>query len=278
MKFLPALLAAFAAVSASLPAQPLDAEFGTSAVTTLSEIRPDNNFGKEIHFSVGTLQNPLGIEPFLYPRNRGLIQFDIASNIPAGATIVSAQLTLWVILQPPADEGSPNMTFDVHRMISSWVEGEGVAGGGPAVGRPALEGETTWNNRQHGLVSWAEPGGQAGVDFLATPSTSIFIGSPDVGQTDCNPCSTQASEILAADVQFWLDNPSQNHGWMIKAEDEILAWSTKQFMVPESQIDEYPRLSITYTLAAVPEPSTLALASLGALALLPLLRRRIARH
>ncbi len=254
-------------------AETFSVEFGSSSATTLSEIRPNNNFGKEIHFAAGTLQNPLGTEPFLYPRNRGLIQFDIASNIPAGATILSAQLVLWVILQPPADEGQPNMTFDIHRMLSSWVEGEGVAGGGPPIGSPALEGETTWNSRQHGLLAWGAPGGDAGVDYFATPSTSIFVGSPDVGQTDCNPCGSAISLMLAADVQYWLDNPTQNHGLLIKAQDEIAAWSTKQFMVPESQIDDFPRLTVTYTVEAVPEPSTLAFVGVGTLALLPLLRR-----
>jgi hypothetical protein len=258
-------------------AQPVEAELGSLAATTLQERRPNNNFGKEIHFAAGTLQNPEGLEPFLYPRNRGLIQFDIAGHIPVGATILSAQLIVWVILQPRADEGMPNMNFDLHRMLVPWTEGDGLAGGGPPVGRPALEGETTWNNRLHGLSAWGTPGGMAGVDYATQVSGSFFAGQPEEGQTDCNPCGTPFSMLLAADVQYWLDNPSQNHGWLIKAEDEISAWSTKQFMVPESLIDDYPRLAVTYTMEVVPEPSTVVLAGLGALALVPLLRRRAAR-
>jgi hypothetical protein len=274
------LLAAVTLSALACAGQIIETEFGSMAATTLQEFRPDNNFGKEVHFAVGTLQNASSILPppeFPFPRNRGLIQFDIAGHIPVGATILSAQVVVWVIVQPPADEGMPNMSFDLHRMLVPWVEGEGFAGGGPPVGRPALEGETTWNNRLHGISAWGTPGGMAGVDYSSHSSGSFFAGQPELGNTDCNPCGTPPSMLLAADVQYWLDNPSENHGWLIKAEDEISAWSTKQFMVPESQIDDYPRLAVTYTFETVPEPSTVAFTAIGVLALFPLLRRRAVR-
>src|SRR5205823_5423166 len=62
------------------------------ADTTLQQAFPDNNFGGGTSFTAGGRRNG-GI-------TRALVQFDIAGNLPAGAVISSASLTLTVVSVP----------------------------------------------------------------------------------------------------------------------------------------------------------------------------------
>src|SRR5436190_525904 len=137
----------------------------SEADTTLIETAPDNNLGGADFFNAGTAGNG--------NRNRALLLFNPVELIPAGAVITSAQLSLTVVRQP--NSGLQNSTFSLRRVFQSWNEGAQNWGEqGPGQGLPAEMGEATWNHRFSGGTLWSQPGGQAGVDFSTTLSSTAF--------------------------------------------------------------------------------------------------------
>ena len=77
---------------------------------------------------------------------------------------------------------------------------------------------------------------------------------------------------LAADVQFWLDNPSSDFGWILFGEEgSATSTNVKRFDTHENTGAgvEPPTLTIDFT---VPEPASFALLGLGGVLLL---RRRM---
>jgi hypothetical protein len=215
------------------------------ADTALLEVSPNNNIGGQPFFSAGTTQNG--------PRTRGLVQFDF-TTLPVGAVVQSAELVFEVTGQPV--DGLEVDTFSLHRVLQAWGEGTKtfVNPASPGQGVPATAGEATWNQRQSGFATWAVPGGQAGVDFVAAGSTEQTIFSAGL------PYSFPSTEALVADVQYWLAHPEANFGWMLKAQNEELRFTARRFGAHESEQDT-PRLFLSYTV--VPEPGTGVLLGLG---------------
>lgn len=176
---------------------------------------------------------------------RGLVAFDIASNIPAGATIDSATVTLYLGQAPSTTLRS----IELHRLNVNW--GEGTAGTGSAIGgsgngfSPAAGG-ATWNEGMPG-IPWT-----AGGDFVATASASVSVGNTiDV------PSVWASTPSLVSDVQNWLTNPASNFGWELVNAGESTSQTVKAFYSREAtQVGFRPSLTIAYT---VPEPAAAAL-------------------
>ena len=223
------------------------------ADTTLIAVNPDNNLGGKSYFNSGTTQN--------FTKNRGLIQFDPLASIPVGAMIQSVTVQFEVLGQPV--DGYAAGTFGLHRMLVSWGEGDKSPTTQVGLGLPASPGEATWNSRFHGMdMPWSQPGGEAGVDFVSQASVSDVIY--DVGNS---PYIFGSTPGLVADVQYWVDNPSENYGWMLLLADESVDFTARRFGASEGP--DAAILTIQY--AMVPEPGTMLLVSLGGLAFL---RRR----
>jgi hypothetical protein len=193
---------------------------------------------------------------------RGLMDFDIAGAIPAGSTINSVQLTLF--LNNAAGGAASGPTIRLYRLVSDW--GEGTAGSGVngasgvGQGLAAGEGDATWNARHFSATTptlWNTAGG----DFAAADSAALGI----VGTTLNTPYTWGSTSGLVADVQSWLNDPSSNFGWELKSDNELTASSVRGFWTREAartgQTAFVPQLQITYT--PVPEPAaiTLVLAS-----------------
>jgi hypothetical protein len=187
-------------------------------------------------------------------RRRGLLDFDVASTIPAGSTITAVRLTL----QATKTAGG-GVNIGLHRVTSDWGEGASdsgpVSGGGGGLAQP---GDATWIHTFHTSSLWTTPGG----DFvsLASATRSVSgIGTYVWGTT----------AGMVADVQLWLDNPDLAFGWMLKA-PETSQGNAKRFAAREHETAAWrPQLEIEYT--PVPAPSAAAL--LLALAA-PAFRRR----
>jgi hypothetical protein len=241
-------------VLACLGCEALHAEvlvFNPIADTSLIEIAPDANLGGAAFFNAGTTGHATGF------RNRALMQFALSETIPAGSIINSATLTLDVVRQPAADL-APS-TFGLHRVFTAWGEGDKMPEfeGSPGLGAPATAGEATWLFRFLGGAAWAEPGGQADLEFAAAPSSTAFVYG--IG----DPVNFESTLDLMADVQSWVNNPQSNFGWMLMTEDESVRRSARSFASSEDG-GGGPVLVVDFT--PVPEPATLTVAGLAGLA------------
>jgi len=72
---------------------------------------------------------------------RGLIAFDIAVQIPAGATITSVTLSMRM-----SGSIAGNQTVELHRLLSDWGEGSSNATGQKGTGTSAATNDVTWLN------------------------------------------------------------------------------------------------------------------------------------
>ena len=211
------------------------------------EAVPNNNLGGQVFFNAGTTQNG--------PRVRGLMTFNLAGEIPVSAVITSADLVMEVTGQPV--DGFAASNFELRRVLRPWGEGSQTAGPdmSPGLGQLATFGEATWNHRFAGTTeTWSVPGGAIGVDFSPVISADHYI----YGTAD-SPYHFASTPELVADVQFWLDHPDQNFGWMLRTQSEATRFTARRFGSRES--DLAPLLYLNYE--AVPEPGTLALITLG---------------
>lgn len=202
-----------------------------SADTSLWEADPDFNFGAQTEIVAGSLGSMVG-----QARSRILLQFDIASQLPPGAQIQSAQLRVTVVKTPP---GGASSTFALHRVLLPWTEG---ASSGPLPGgSQASNGETTWKSRKHGTVEWSIPGGAIGVDFDSQVSGTATIVSN----------GTYNIELTARgidDLDAMRNSPLENYGWVLRSQSESIGKTARRFAARENNSNA-PSLNITYELS-----------------------------
>ena len=204
--------------------------------------RADSNAGRSPQIPSGGRGSIIDGAPV-----RILIAVDLVSQIPTGAQITDASLSLHVARIPGG--GAQAATFGLHRMLVPWIEGRALAGN-PGAG-VAQDGEPTWNNRLHPDTPWGTPGGEPGVDFTAEASTTrLFPGTSTAG----NRVAFNFTAAGIAELQAMLDDPSNNHGWMLKAdaEDESTPktarlFSSKDNLTPDAAaLANRPTLCITF--------------------------------
>ena len=159
---------------------------------------------------------------------RALVQFDL-SAIPAKATITGARLDVMCTKSP--DDIS--RTFTLHRLTSDWGEGASSSAGG--AGSFAEDGDATWVYNFWQTSSWTTPGG----DFLEAVSSTT--------QMEAEGAYTfPSTDQMIDDVQIWLDNPSENFGWLIKG-NEVDDKTARRIGTREQiEADERPYLVVEY--------------------------------
>ena len=202
-----------------------------SADTTLIGIAPTNNNGAQQWVIAGSIQIPPS-NPF---RNRGLFKFDF-TDLPTNTVIQAVALKLEVTRVP--DEAPSNATFGLHRMYRPWGEGDNVAATYPGQGSPANPGGATWFWSFAPTNSWFAPGGVPGLDFANDESSFQYISGLGSYTFDFTP-------ELAADVQFWVNQPEFNYGWILMSNSEDVPWNARRFGSREDP-DNHPRLEISY--------------------------------
>ena len=188
---------------------------------TLYEYDPaegDHSNGAGFHFFAG--ENGMG------ELRRGVLAFDIAGTIPAGSTITAVSLTMNMSMTPAGA-----LTVELHKLLADWGEGTSHAPMGEGDGAPATPNDATWRHRFFDTIFWTMQGG----DFSATVSASQSVGG--VGQY------TWSSAQMVADVQSWLDSPTNNFGWLVLG-DETASATAKRFDTRESASP--PVLTIQY--------------------------------
>lgn len=131
----------------------------------------------------------------------GLLEFDVASHVPAGASIVSVRLEVSGIevLEWPG-VGCKLVAGGAH-----WTEGPSDPAGAEWYGAPPQPGDVNLFYASYPTTTWG----------AAVPSGSAL---PQILEGTMNvlsqPWFVPSSPALVARVQEWLDVPSTNCGWM----------------------------------------------------------------
>ncbi|MFN0136336.1 MAG: DNRLRE domain-containing protein [Phycisphaerae bacterium] len=185
---------------------------------------------------------------------RGVIEFDVLGNLPAGSVVTAVSLKMHV---SRTNAGTQNV--GLQRLTSDWGEALSDAGEPGGNGVTPDIGDATWEHSFYPSTTWTTPGG----DF--SPIISAVRTVSGVGFYTWN---TNAQ--LVADVQSWLDSPAQNFGWIMVGRENA-GRTSKRFDTHENLDEGFrPSLTIEYI---VPEPGSLTLLMLAGGAML---RRRSA--
>ncbi len=187
--------------------------------------------------------NQDGQTPATISIRRGLIAFNVADNIPAGATITAVTLAMDDVMGL-----NGNQTVSLSRLFQNWGEGTSVFSGGQ--GAPASNGDATWYYTFYNACNpsasptWSVPGGQPGVDYSASVSAEslVYAGTPGLTVS----WSSTSSPAMLTDVQQWLDSPATNFGWIILGNESAgktaQRFGGKDAVAPETP----PQLTIEY--------------------------------
>lgn len=207
----------------------------------LEAVKDTTIFDDNENFSNGAGQYIFAGQNMGIANRRALIKFNVAGSIPAGSTINSASLQMYM-----SRTRAGNQTVRLHVLLSDWGESTSDAGGNEGGGSLAEDGDATWRYRYYDTITpplgpeWTTMGG----DFVATAS-----GSATVGASNGNYTWTTSLGMVAA-VQGWLDNSSTNYGWIVIG-NESTTGTAKRFNSRHStNASQRPRLTINYTLPA----------------------------
>jgi hypothetical protein len=161
---------------------------------------------------------------------RALIWFDLAGNVPSGATITDATLTMNMSM---TRTGSGPV--GLHLASQDWGEGDSNAAGEEGTGVRAADGDATWLHTFSPADTWTTPGG----DFADVATDSISVGGN-------GKYTWGAGGSLISDVQNWLDDPTSNFGWMVVG-DESSPRTAKRFDSTQNPVaGNRPTLTITF--------------------------------
>ena len=170
---------------------------------------------------------------------RGLVLFNVAAGVPAGAVILDAKLKLNM-----SQTSFGPVTVELHKVLAGWAEGATDAPGGEGSGAPRVDPEATWIHTSSPASLWAMPGG----DFDPAVSASATV--------DVIALYSWNSPGMVTDVQNWLDNPAANFGWLLIGNEDTLA-TTKRFdSRTNPTVANRPELEVTYVM-----PTTVTLAA-----------------
>jgi hypothetical protein len=189
---------------------------------------------------------------------RALIAFDLATAIPANALITSVTLALFANKTAGA---AFNTTITLSRLTGDWGEGSSRAPSPEGAGGTALPGDATWLHQFFSNDLWTTPGG----DFVTPASASTVISSSQVTYS-------WSSAGLVNDVQFWINNPAANFGWIVRG-NETNSQTAVQFDSRSNlDVSRRPRLTVEYQV--IPEPSSALSTLMSVAASAAFLRRR----
>jgi hypothetical protein len=196
------------------------------ADTSLHEQVPENNLGRSPTILAGTTAQG--------NRTRALLRFDPLAGLPPRAIVRSARLEL--VLTANASGGAGSLGIRIHRMGSSWVEGSKTGNSG----EPAAPGEPTWKWSSSPGTAWGNPGASPGADYAASTSATGSVAGLGTWSWEGG---------LADDVRLWLTNATSNQGWILIADPEGVARTTRRFASREDQ-EHAPSLVIDCDLPA----------------------------
>jgi len=193
----------------------------------------DNTLYQDLN---GNLSNGSGSYFFVGVNNnggiyRGLVAFDISSTIPSNATISSVTLTLNM-----SRTSSGSQSLAIHKVDNDWGEGSSNAGGEEGMGAASTTDDATWIHTFYNTDTWTSAGG----DYNAGASASLSVAG--TGQYTWG-----SNASMVADVQSWIDTPSENYGWIIIGNEGALQTSKRFDTKENSNASNRPVINVTYT-------------------------------
>ncbi len=165
---------------------------------------------------------------------RAVLEFDV-SDIPTDAEVQSVELDMTIINLPGS---AVNGTADLHFVTAEWGAAASVGAGGGGNGAPSQAGDATWIHRMFDTDNWSTAGG----DFMGSPSASTSYLVSDVNLTFAS------SNGLIADVTTWVQNPTDNHGWIILGDENNIGNARGMGSADNSNANVRPVLTIEYRL------------------------------
>ena len=174
---------------------------------------PNNNYGASTRIRVGRGGSGNYI--------RGIIKFDL-SSIPDDAVILDANLSLYFYNIRSGDD-TGNRTHGVYRVQQN-------------PNRNWSELEVTWNNYTSSQ-QWTTAGG----DFNATATDTVTF--------DSSALNSWIKFSVTSDVQNFVNNKSENFGWVIKDTTEDSTYIRRDYHSSEhSNASLQPKLEILWDL------------------------------
>lgn len=164
---------------------------------------------------------------------RCVVEFNVAGNIPAGSTILTASLQMTCTYNPMNPTGAQSVSL--RRVLTEWTEGtnnSGIGGGGAATGNGA-----TWALATSGAspVDWTDGG-----SFSGTVSASTTVNT-------AGAYNWLTNATMVSNVQLWLDSATDNHGWILRAGETSGTRTAKVFgSRTNATFASRPKLNITY--------------------------------
>jgi parallel beta-helix repeat protein len=172
---------------------------------------------------------------------RTLMRFNVSNAIPPGATITSVNLTLYMSRARPL-LGIPSYVA-LHRMNRDWGEGTSLG-----AAQRLEEGFGDWPSPT--CASWTRP-------FNGTPTTWTNQGADGDYTTPASANITvgitlafytwPSTPTMVSDVQSWLDDPSQNFGWILKGEESVASTAKRFGSRDNPTINHRPHLQIDFS-------------------------------
>lgn len=198
---------------------------------TIYEESTGNGSGGNIQMVAG---NAASTTPTAVGKRRALMEFDVASNVPTGATVTAASLQLQCTFTAVTNPiGSRD--FDLHRLTSAWTEGT-TNTGSAGIGSAANPGDVTWAESTSGTTSWTTPGG----DFSGTVSATRSVNA-------LGSYTWASTSNMVTDAQLWLNTPANNHGWILTGEESpTTIRSVKWFGTQNNTTPNQPKMSVTF--------------------------------
>ena len=236
---------------------------------------------------------------------RGLLHFDVAGQVPSGSRVTRASLGLHAVDVPKQAEGDGPADFWLVALLPGqlqqpWGEGassSNVAYGGdpgdsqPGRGRAAENGDATWYQTVY------DSGADNPPTFLGSADSRYWTAEGALGDAAYTPGFAPAGSVadvryldeslnqytwtfdqptdqMLIDIQSWIDNPGDNLGWVLVGQEGLTSSKRGFASRDHDNVDWWPTLTVWYTQAAVPEPSSWLLALVGAALLAVRLRGR----
>ncbi|RKY23164.1 MAG: hypothetical protein DRP62_06455 [Planctomycetota bacterium] len=176
------------------------------------------------------------------PEQSALVKFDLTDQLPPNAEIQSATLSLWVyqLVDMTGNDWLDVAPYRV-RHYKDWAEYD-----------------ATWHIFK-GSSLWATPGCESTTgDRFANPDDDPIRFTKDSGVNRYYHWDVTSS------VQDWYAGTQNNNGWLIRIVEHDGGSEGISLNAKESDVPDYrPYLTITY----IPDPATICLLGLGALAL-----------